>query len=280
MEARLADDLVGGLGGDGFGFVTGHAQPPQQQGAHLLGQADGEGGGRLLRHPDQRQLGHAEHIEHRRLRRRHREPAPGQASGDIVDQALVERRGGRLWPDLAHQVCHIQFEHSPARGDQRFTADGTAFDVFISCRDTDGAKTFIAIEVKYSEAMTEAEARGRERYEELAKVCGLYRDPSDPSLRANPLQQLWREHMLAERLVANGLYDRGVFVCMAPRLNDSVQRACKDYGRKLIELGGACGFNAVTLEEMIGAIRDAGGDEFADALYERYCDFTPVHQLI
>ena len=197
-----------------------------------------------------------------------------------LDGDLARAVCGRLWPDLAHQVCHIQFEHSPARGDQRFTADGTAFDVFISCRDTDGAKTFIAIEVKYSEAMTEAEARGRERYEELAKVCGLYRDPSDPSLRANPLQQLWREHMLAERLVANGLYDRGVFVCMAPRLNDSVQRACKDYGRKLIELGGACGFNAVTLEEMIGAIRDAGGDEFADALYERYCDFTPVHQLI
>lgn len=197
-----------------------------------------------------------------------------------LDGDLARAVCGRLWPDLAHQVCHIQFEHSPARGDQRFTADGTAFDVFISCRDADGAKTFIAIEVKYSEAMTEPEARGRERYEELTEVCRLYEDPGDPSLRANPLQQLWREHMLAERLVANGLYDRGVFVCLAPQLNVSVQRACQTYTAKLTEPHGACAFQFLTLEDMIEAIRETGATEFAAALYERYCDFTPVHNLI
>ncbi len=185
-----------------------------------------------------------------------------------------------LWPDICNEVCHIQFEHSPARGDPRFTADGTAFDVFISCRDAAGAKTFIAIEVKYSEAMQEPEARRRERYDELVEACGLYRDPSDRTLLANPIQQLCREHMLAQCLITHRLYDRGVFVCLAPRLNDPAQRACNIYGTRLTAQPDVCAFESLTLEALISTIGDAGEQEFAAALDERYCDFTPVHQLI
>lgn len=197
-----------------------------------------------------------------------------------LDRDLANAVCGKLWPDLVEEVCHLQFEHSPARGDFRFTADGTAFDVFISGRDARGAKTFVAIEVKYSESCHEPEARGRDRYEELASTCGLYRSPEDPALRANPIQQLWRGHMLAQCLITNGLYDRGVFVCLAPRLNDPVQRACAMYQARLAAREDVCSFEAVTLEEIIATIRGAGGAQFADALHERYCDFTPVHQLI
>ena len=31
---------------------------------------------------------------------------------------------------------------------------------------------------------------------------------------------------------------------------------------------------------MIGTIREAGAEDFAAALHERYSDFTPVHALI
>ncbi|HQN52465.1 MAG TPA: hypothetical protein PK913_15560 [Phenylobacterium sp.] len=185
-----------------------------------------------------------------------------------------------LWPELVQDICHIQFEHSPGRGDRTFTDDGTAFDVLLSCRDAQGAKTFVAIEVKYSEAMVEPAARGRPRYEELSETCGLYHDPADPTLRTSPYQQLWREHMLAEQLISSGLYDRGVFVCLAPRLNHQVQQACVGYAQKLFERDGACGFDALPLEEMIGTIREAGAEDFAAALHERYSDFTPVHALI
>lgn len=185
-----------------------------------------------------------------------------------------------LWPDLIAEVCHIQFEHSPARGDMRFTADATAFDVFISGRDAEGRNTFVAIEVKYSEALQEGEPRLRDRYEELTEDCGLYADPSDPELRANPCQQLWREHMLAQCLISHRLYDRGVFVCLAPRLNEPVRRACARYDAKLADREDACRFEARTLEEVIEAIRLAGSVEYAAGLYERYCDFTPVHALV
>jgi hypothetical protein len=47
---------------------------------------------------------------------------------------------------------HIQFEHSPGRGDNTFTADGTAFGAIAAAQAPDGAKTFIAAEVKHSES--------------------------------------------------------------------------------------------------------------------------------
>lgn len=197
-----------------------------------------------------------------------------------LDRDLGQAVARSLWPDLVHEVCHVAFEHSPARGDLAFTADGTAFDVFLACRDKAGAKTFVAIEVKYSEALTEPEARGRDRYEELVETCGLYRNPSNPKLRQNPLQQLWREHMLAQCLITNRIFDRGVFVCLAPKLNDHVQRGCRIYGAELAARDNVCSFEAVTLEDVIAAIREAGGVEFAKALDERYCDFSPVHQLL
>ena len=45
------------------------------------------------------------------------------------------------------------------------------------------------------------------RYDALIPESGLYRDPTDPALRTNPLQQLCREHLLAHTMVTHALYD-------------------------------------------------------------------------
>lgn len=197
-----------------------------------------------------------------------------------LDRELAGRVVANLFPELAGEVCHVQFEHSPARGDLAFTADNTAFDVFISCRTAAGAKTFIAIEVKYSEAMTEPEPRMRARYDDLSVSSDLYTDADDPALRRNPLQQLWREHMLAQSLVQNGLYDSGVFVLVAPHLNNDVQRAALAYSKLLAVTGGTAAFMNVTLEDVIGSLKGSGAPDQAEALSDRYCDFRPVHALI
>lgn len=196
------------------------------------------------------------------------------------DLKLARRVFNLLAPSLAKDITHIQFEHSPGRGDPIFTADGTAFDAFATARAPDGAKTFIAIEVKYSESMTEPEARLRPRYDDLSRASGLYAEPDDEALRKNPLQSFWRGHMLAQSMLDAGLYDRGVFILIAPRQNRDVQRAARAYAKRLTQVEGKVGFLNVELEDAIKAIRTAGASDLATALHERYTDFGPVHDLV
>jgi len=197
-----------------------------------------------------------------------------------ADTKLARRVFNQLVPGGVKDVSHIQFEHSPGRGDPVFTADGTAFDAFVTTRAPDGAKSFIAIEIKYSESMTEPGARLRPRYADLSQTCGLYAEPNDEALRKNPLQSFWRGHMLAQSMVDAGLYDRGVFVLIAPRQNRDVQRAARAYAKRLTNADGKVAFLNVELEDTIDAIRTAGAQDLAAALRERYVDFTPVHDLV
>lgn len=197
-----------------------------------------------------------------------------------LDPALATAVFRSLLPKLVDRVLHIQFEHSPARGDARFTADGTAFDVFVTYRAAGGELGFIAIEVKYSETMGEPDARVRKRYDDLSESCGLYTTPDHPSLRRGPFQQLWREHMLAQVMVQNQLYDQGAFVLVAPKLNSQVQRAAQQYKQFLAADETRAPFINISLEDVIFAIEQAGAVDEAEALHERYCNFTDVHRLI
>lgn len=197
-----------------------------------------------------------------------------------LDRDVAERWVAEVAPDVAGKIAHVQFEHSPARGDPAFTGDGTAFDVFISLRLEDGRKAFLAVEVKYSEGMTEPAARLRPRYDELSLASGLYVDPEDQALRKNPCQQLWRQHMLAQVMVMNGLFDIGQVIVVAPRLNSEVQRACIRYDGLLAKQPGKVGFAAVPLEDAISALALVGAADQASALAARYTDFSPVHALI
>ncbi len=197
-----------------------------------------------------------------------------------LDKKLAKRVVAQLVPGSVKEITHIQMEHSPGRGDTTFTGDGTAFDAFITARSPDGAKTFISVEVKYSESMSEPEARLRPRYDELARSSGLYADPDDERLRKNPLQGLWRTHMLSQSMVDAGLHDRGVFILIAPRQNRDVQRAARAYSKCLSDATGKVSFINIELEDVIAAVGKAGATELADALFERYVDFGPVHTLV
>lgn len=197
-----------------------------------------------------------------------------------LNPALAETFVERVAPDLAGKVTHVIFEHSPARGDERFTADGTAFDVLIGLRRADGARTFLAFEVKYSENLTEPEARHRPRWDDLSRSSELFLDPEAPELRKNPLQQLWREHMLAHAMVENGLYDAGAFILLAPKLNNHVQRGASAYAAQLSPTPHLVPFINLTLEEAADHLGQAGEPDIAAAFIRRYLDFRPVHDLI
>jgi hypothetical protein len=118
------------------------------------------------------------------------------------------------------------------------------------------------------------------RHAELSDASGLFTDPAAAALRANPLQQFWRETLLAQTLIGNGLYDEGYLVVIAPALNYHVQDAAEAYQAQLREPeDGKVRFANVALEDAIEVIRLSDA-EHAEALHRRYCDFWLVDGVL
>ena len=191
----------------------------------------------------------------------------------------LERTSGyliELLPAFTGSARQLLLEHSPGRGNSKFTGDYTAFDALIRYSDFHGRNGFVAFEIKYSESMREPMPELKPRYDELSDASGLFIDPTAAALRTNPLQQFWREHLLAQSMIDNGLYDEGYLVTIAPGLNYHVQDAAEAYQAQLPEPeDGKVRFVNLTLEDVIETIR-LSDPEHADALHRRYCDFWLV----
>ena len=191
----------------------------------------------------------------------------------------LERASGylhELLPAFTGNAVELLFEHSPGRGDPCFTADFTAFDALIRYATSDGGNGFVAVEIKYSESMREPAPEMRPRYDELSDGSGLFIDPAARELRTNPLQQLWREHLLAQSMIDLGLYDEGYLVSIGPTLNYHVQEAVEAYETQLREPeDGKVRFINLSLEDVMETIR-LNDEAHAQALHRRYCDFWMV----
>jgi len=168
-----------------------------------------------------------------------------------LDLSLATRVMRQLLPDFLGDITQVVFEHAPGRGNPVYTGDHTAFDVVLRYRTPENQTGCLAIEVKYSESMQEPVPVFHPRYDALIPDSGLYRDPTDPALRTNPLQQLCREHLLAQTMVDRSLYDEARFLVIAPRLNYHAQQAAQAYRDKLVEPAGKVRFQAITLEAVI-----------------------------
>jgi hypothetical protein len=200
-----------------------------------------------------------------------------------LDHKLATAAFQRLLPEFVHTVDNIIFEHSPGRREPRFLHDGTAFDVAIRVTTPEGESAAIFVEVKYSEDLSGPAARHRDRYDEASSAVRLFRDPDSPLLRSLALEQFWREHMLAQLIVDQGIVSRAVFMAIGPKLNRRVMTAFRVFQNELIEPehqdANRVAFEPVTLEAFIDAIDAAGAKPLAQALWARYCDFERVYQL-
>lgn len=196
-----------------------------------------------------------------------------------LDLKLATRVFRRLFPGFVQTVTGILFEHAPDRGNPTYTADFTAFDLLVQCRTIGGQRGFIAIEVKYTETLTEPAARLRPRYDELSASSGCFKAPENPILRTAPLQQFWRQEMLAAAIVQNGLYAVGRFAVVAPQFNNLVQDAVAIFREQIAETAPVA-FDAMSLESVVETIGNAGAHDIAAALHDRYCDFTTIADLI
>ena len=191
-----------------------------------------------------------------------------------LDYALATRICATLFPDCLAEVTQVAFEHSPGRGDRRHTGDGTAVDVVIRGRTPDGGRGLIAIEIKYSETAFEALPRFTGCFDVIAPRADLFRDPADPGLRANPIQQLFRQHCLAATILEQDLADTVVLALVAPAHNHLVQAAARTYADHLLDhVRGRIPFVSLTLEQVLAALAEAGLPAHARALHRRYTDF-------
>lgn len=202
-----------------------------------------------------------------------------------LDLSLATAVFKQLLPDFVQEVKGFKFEHSPSRERKpgEWLEDATAFDIAIKVITPEGEHGTIFIETKYSEDMSGPAARLRNRYDEVSRQVALYRDPDSPMLRTLALEQLWREHMLAQLTVDRGLTSRAVFITIGPRLNHRVLAAFRAYENELIADDdrdtNRVPFQAFTLETVIDTLGDAGAADLARQLWARYCDFERVFNI-
>ncbi len=200
-----------------------------------------------------------------------------------IDRRLATAVFRELLPGFVRSVERIQFEHSPGRRDERFLADRSAVDIAVQVITPTGEPGTIFIEVKYSESMEGPAARMRDRYNEASRQVRLYDNPDSLILRSPPIEQIWREHMLSQLAVDNGITPRAIFMAIGPKLNRRVQGVFRVYQGELVDVdrqdADRVPFIPLTLEAIIEAIAAAGAADHAQVLWDRYCDFDRVYRL-
>lgn len=170
------------------------------------------------------------------------------------------------------EVTSISFEFSPGRGDCRYLNDGSAFDVFLRCRTASDGVGFIGIEVKYHENLAGTAGTHKDRYDEVADRMGCFASDST-SLKSSPLQQIWRDHLLAGITRIEDGYSDALFVILYPWDNPHVSAALSDYRMQLLNSDS---FAAWTIEDVIGKLRDLSDATWIDAFSDRYLAFDKI----
>jgi hypothetical protein len=182
------------------------------------------------------------------------------------DLALATRVIARLAPDKIKTVHRIEFEHSPGRREPKYTADRSAFDVYVEYESIGGQMGFMGIEVKYHENLNDALAPHRERYDQVAQGMGCFHPSRLSDLRQKPINQLWRDHMLAGSMLLTDSWAEGMFVVLYPAENSHAAAAIQKYQACL---AGSSTFATWTLESFVLAL-EAGGAGGVGELRDRY----------
>ena len=192
-----------------------------------------------------------------------------------ADPTLATSIFRTLMPGKIGKVTGISFEHNPRRGDPEFTDDRSAFDVFVDYSTPKGRRGFVGIEVKYHEDLGDKPARLRPRYYALAARMKCFHEQAHLRLRRAPLQQIWRDHLLAGAFLDAKEYAEGLFVFLYPAGNQHCRKAVRDYRGSLTD---SSTFEAWTLEEFVSVLAHLTEKAWVGELHERYLGFHRLHQ--
>jgi len=192
-----------------------------------------------------------------------------------LDLDLASSAFGMLLPGAIRRVTNICFEYSPGRSSERFTGDRSAFDVFVEYEAIQGGRGFLGIEVKYHESLQEPAASHRPRYDEVSALMDCFRPDELSKLRQAPLQQFWRDHLLAGSMMGDSQlgYSEGRFVVLYPAANLACRSAVQRYRECL---SNPSTFDAWTLEEFVGILSLATSASWVHEFDRRYLDFSQL----
>lgn len=202
------------------------------------------------------------------------QPLCFNAFGELVrDLDLATTVVRRLLPERVDRVIRAEFEFSPGRGDVRFTGDKSAFDVFLAYRSASGRRGFLGVEVKYHENLDDDADPHRPRYDEVADKMDCFKVERG-ALQRRPLQQIWRDHLLAGSLIQDGAdFDEGMFVFLCPAENEACLRALTQYRA---HLKNESSFQVWTLEAFVDALAASTPASWVAELRDRYLAFEKL----
>ncbi len=92
-------------------------------------------------------------------------------------------------------------------------------------------------------------------------------------LREKPIQQIWRDHLLAGSHKCVDDFADGLFVFLSPKDNEACNGAVALYRECLSDDQS---FQHWTLESVVETFRQATDAPWVDVLYDRYLDFAKV----
>ena len=193
------------------------------------------------------------------------------------DLFLATKVINELVPGGVKEVTAIEFEYSPGRGDERYTGDRSAFDVYVLYTTVKDGKGFLGIEVKYHEDLRGDDAPLRERYDEIAKIMGCFDLDDLDDVKLGPCQQIWRDHLLAWIHKDVDGFDEGTFVFLCPKDNQGCAYPMEYYGNKLTNTESILSW---TLEDVVDVIKKHTSEEWIDVFWDRYLNFNKIDSLL
>ncbi len=189
------------------------------------------------------------------------------------DLDLATRVMRRLAPDRVDRVVAIEFEHSPGRGDDRYTGDRSAFDVYVRYTTPGGGDGFIGIEVKYHEDLMGTPGERRPRYDEIAELMGCFNQDRLADIWRSPVDQIWRDHLLAGAHLDADDFGDGFFAFLYPEGNCRCANAVDAYQT---HLSSERSFVPWTIEQVADVISQETTDAWVAEFIDRYLDFGKI----
>ncbi|MBE9469231.1 MAG: hypothetical protein IMY72_13040 [Bacteroidetes bacterium] len=194
-----------------------------------------------------------------------------------LDKQLARQVFSELYPEFGiTSIIEIEFEHSPGRKNLKYTGDSSAFDVFVEYLDKLDNKSFLGIEVKYSENLKDNPSSHKRRYEEISTESGFIDLTKIEDLKKKPVQQIWRDHLLTLSLFITNLdYKRGDFIYLFPMGNNECVEAIKKYQKTFLP-DKENYFKPLTIEKLTEKIKDYCSKKWIIDFKDRYLNFDKI----